>query len=194
MPQNTLKLVALRNVPVMGAPAGDGAKAAYVTRRGAVEYIGSEDYDTLLLGAPYTLRQLTSKGDPECMDFEATLEKHDLTWEGLVDAAILMGTDFNEGIPGVGPKTAVKLVREHGDLWSALEARGDAIPHADRIRTLFLDPVVTDDYEYDTDIDPDIDAAKRYVTDEWGIPADEVERGFERIEESVVQTGLDRWS
>ena len=158
-----------------------------------LDYAGSEDYDTLLLGAPYTLRGLTSKGDPECMDFERTLENLGLTWEELVDAAILMGTDFNEGIDGIGPKTAVKLLREHGDLWGALDARGESIPNADRIRTLFLDPAVTDEYDYDTDIEPDMDAARRYVTDTWEVPAEEVARGFERIEESVVQTGLDRW-
>jgi flap endonuclease-1 len=165
-----------------------------MTRYGDVDYTGSEDYDTLLLGAPHTLRGLTSKGDPECMDFQRTLAELELTWEGLVDAAVLMGTDFNEGIAGIGPKTAVKLIREHGDLWDALDARGESIPHADRIREMFLDPVVTDDYEYDIEINPDMAAARRYVTDEWAIPASEVERGFERIEESVVQTGLDRWS
>ena len=68
------------------------------------------------------------------------------------------------------------------------------IEHADRIRNLFLDPDVTTDYEVRTDIDPDIDAARAYVTEEWGVAADEVTRGFERIEESLTQTGLDRWS
>jgi flap endonuclease-1 len=128
------------------------------------------------------------------MDFEATLAKHDLTWEQLVDAAILMGTDFNEGISGIGPKTAIKELRAHGDLYAVLEARTEHIDHADRIRKLFLDPAVTDDYTLDTDITPDVAAAREYVTDEWAVDSDEVSRGFERIEESVVQTGLDRWS
>jgi flap endonuclease-1 len=192
--ETTRELLALLDVPVVEAPAEGEAQAAHMARYVDADYVGSEDYDALLLGAPYTLRGLTSKGDPECMDFEATLEKHELTWEGLVDAAILMGTDFNEGISGVGPKTAVKLIREHGDLDGALQARGESIAHADRIREMFLDPTVTDDYEYDTDIDPDLEAAKRFVTETWGVPAEEVERGFERIEESVVQTGLDRWT
>jgi flap endonuclease-1 len=192
--KTTRELLELLDVPVVEAPAEGEAQAAYMTRNGDADYAGSEDYDTLLLGAPYTLRGLTSKGDPECMDFERTLSKLGLTWEELVDAAILMGTDFNDGIAGIGPKTAVKLIKEHGDLWDALDARGETIPHADRIQEMFLDPTVTDEYEYDTDIDPNIEAAKRYVTEEWEIPAEEVERGFDRIESSVVQTGLDRWS
>jgi flap endonuclease-1 len=192
--ETTRELLELLDVPVVEAPAEGEAQAAHMTRNGDADYAGSEDYDTLLLGAPYTLRGLTSKGDPECMDFDRTLSELGLTWEGLVDAAILMGTDFNDGIAGIGPKTAVTLIKEHGNLWDALDARGETIPHADRIREMFLDPTVTDEYEYDANIDPDIAAAKRYVTEEWEIPAEEVARGFDRIESSVVQTGLDRWS
>jgi len=40
----------------------------------------------------------------------------------------------------------------------------------------------------------DIDAARQFVTEQWNIPADAVARGFERIEDALVQTGLDRWS
>ena len=182
------------DVPYIEAPAEGEAQAAHMARHGDVDYAGTEDYDALLLGAPLTLRQLTSMGDPEVMDFEATLSAHGLTWEGLVDAAVLVGTDFNDGIDGVGPKTAVDLIDEHGDLFSALSAREETIPHADRIRAMFLDPTVTDDYDYHVDVEPDIDAAKAFVVEEWSVPADEVDRGFERIEQSVVQTGLDRWS
>ena len=188
------ELLSLLGVPVIEAPAEGEAQAAHMARRGDVDYVGTEDYDALLLGAPLTLRGLTSKGDPELMDFEATLADHDLTWEQLVDVAILMGTDFNEGVSGVGPKTAVKLVREHGDLWGALDAREAYVEGADRIRELFLNPDVTDDYEFGRDISPDLAAARAYVTGEWEVPEEEVERGFERIEEACTQTGLDRWT
>ncbi|HET7324300.1 MAG TPA: flap endonuclease-1 [Halococcus sp.] len=191
--ETTRELLSLLDVPVVEAPAEGEAQAAHMARSGTVDYAGSEDYDTLLFGSPRTLRGLTSKGDPECMDFEATLEKHDLTWEGLVDVGILCGTDFNDGVSGVGPKTAVKLVREHGDLWGALEAEEAYIENADLIRELFLNPDVTE-CEFDMDIEPDIAAAREYVTEEWEIPESEVERGFSRIEESVVQSGLDRWT
>jgi len=192
--ETSRELLELLDVPVIEAPAEGEAQAAHMARRGGVDYVGTEDYDALLLGAPLTLRGLTSKGDPEVMDFEATLEDHDLTWERLVDVAILMGTDFNEGLSEVGPKTAVKLVREHGDLWGALEARDAHIEGADRIRELFLNPDVTDDYGFDTRIDPDLTAARSYVTGEWEVPDEEVNRGFERIEEALTQTGLDRWT
>jgi flap endonuclease-1 len=191
--ETTHELLDLLDVPVVRAPAEGEAQAAHMARAGEVDYVGSEDYDALLFGAPLTLRQLTSSGDPELMDFEATLDAHELTWEQLVDAAILMGTDFNEGISGIGPKTAVKAVREHGDIWGVFEDRDVHIEQTDRIRDLFLDPAVTD-ADFDTDIDPDVEAARRYVCEEWAVDEGEVERGFERIEESLVQTGLDEWT
>jgi flap endonuclease-1 len=192
--ETTRDLLELLDVPIVDAPAEGEAQAAVMARKGQVDYAGTEDYDALLFGSPLTLRQLTSKGDPELMDFDDTLAEHDLTWEQLVDVAILCGTDFNEGISGVGPKTAVSLVHEHGDLWGVFEAEGYAIENADRIRNLFLDPAVVDDPEFDTDLNPDVDAAREFVVEEWEVDASEVERGFERIEDSLVQTGLDDWA
>ncbi len=187
-------LLDLLDVPYVEAPAEGEAQASYMARKGDADYVGSEDYDTLLFGAPLTLRQLTSKGDPELMDLEATLDEHDITWEQLIDVGILCGTDFNPGVDGVGPKTALKEIKAHGDLWGVIEARGVHIDFADRIRDLFLDPPVTDDYSFETDLDPDLAAAREYVTETWEVDADEVARGFDRIEESLVQTGLDRWT
>jgi flap endonuclease-1 len=190
----TRELLSLLDVPVVDAPAEGEAQAARMARSGTVDYAGTEDYDALLFGSPLTLRQLTSKGDPECMDLDATLAEHDLTWEQLVDVGILCGTDFNEGVTGIGPKTAVKTVREHGDIWGVFEARDVVVENVDRIRDLFLDPPVTDDVAFDTEIEPDMEAAREFVVDEWSVAADEVERGFERIADATVQTGLDRWT
>ena len=182
------------DVPVVEAPAEGEAQCAYMNRVGDADYTGSEDYDTLLFGGPATLRKLTSSGDPELMDLNATLDRHDVTYEQLVDIGMLCGTDFNRGVSGIGPKTALKEVKEHGDLFGVLEARGAHIDFADRIRELFFDPPTTDDYEVDADLSPDVDAARAYVTDEWEVPDDEVARGFERIEEALAQTGLDDWT
>jgi flap endonuclease-1 len=183
------------DVPYLEAPAEGEAQCAHMARHdSAIDYAGTDDYDALLFGAPLTLRQLTSSGDPELMDLEATLAEHDVSWEQLVDIGILAGTDFNEGLSGVGPKTALSAIKEHGDLWGVLDARGADIPHADRLRELFLQPDVVGDYGLDLDIRPDMAAARSYLTDEWELPADAVERGLEKIEAATVQTGLDRWS
>jgi flap endonuclease-1 len=193
--ETTRELFDLLDVPQVEAPAEGEAQAAYMARvDDTIDYAGSDDYDCLLLGAPLTLRQLTSSGDPELMDFDATLAEHDLTWEQLVDVGILCGTDFNDGLRGFGPKTALEAIREHGDLWSVLDAEGEHIEYADRIRDLFLTPDVTDDYDLDTDVSPDVDAAREYVTGDWEVDPDEVERGFDRIADAVAQTGLDQWT
>jgi len=191
--ETTRELLSLLDVPIVDAPAEGEAQCAHMARRGTVDYAGTEDYDALLFGAPLTLRQLTSKGDPELMDFEATLAERDLTWEQLVDAAILCGTDFNEGISGIGPKTAVSLLYEHGDLWGVLDARDEHIEGADRLQNLFLDPPVAD-VSPETDVQPDVEAARQFVVDTWQVDADEVSRGFERIEDAMVQTGLEDWT
>jgi flap endonuclease-1 len=190
--ETTRDLLELLDVPVVDAPAEGEAQAAHMARQGTVDYAGTEDYDALLFGSPLTLRQLTSKGNPELMDLSATLSEHDLSREQLVDVAILCGTDFNEGIRGVGPKTAVSLLGEHGDIYTVLDTRSETIPHVDRVRGLFLDPAVVA-VSPDTDVRPDVTAAREFVVDTWEVDPSEVTRGFERIEEATTQTGLDQF-
>ncbi|WP_313695547.1 flap endonuclease-1 [Halorarum halobium] len=192
--ETSRELLRLLDVPVIEAPAEGEAQCAHMNRVGDVDYTGSEDYDVLLFGGPRTLRKLTSSGDPELMDLDATLAELDVSYEQLVDIAMLCGTDFNEGVSGIGPKTALKLVREHGDLFAVLDARDADIEHAERIREFFHHPPVTDDYDLDATVSPDVAAAREYVVDEWEVDPEEVERGFERIEEGLTQTGLDDWT
>ncbi|GAB3682392.1 flap endonuclease-1 [Salinarchaeum chitinilyticum] len=182
------------DLPVIEAPAEGEAQCAHMANVGDVDAAGTEDYDALLFGSPVTYRDLTSSGDVERMELQATLDQHEITYEQLVDAGILCGTDFNDGVHGIGPKTAISAIKEHGDLYGVLEDRGEELPHADRIRSLFFDPPVTDDYDLDLTVAPDVDAAREFVVDGWGVAPDEVDRGFERIQEATQQTGLDRWS
>jgi len=112
--ETTRELLELLDVPVVDAPAEGEAQCAHMARQGVVEYAGTEDYDALLFGSPLTLRQLTSKGNPELMDFDATLEARDLTWEQLVDAALLWH----------------RLQRRH--LWNRTKDGGQTAPRARR--------------------------------------------------------------
>jgi len=206
MIEESKKLLDAMGIAYVQAPSEGEAQAAAMVNSDDVYAVGSQDWDCLLFGADKMIKNLTQRKtrktsgggtkdiSTQLIRLEDVLEQIDITHEKLVWMGILMGTDFNDGLDGVGPKTAVKLIREHGDLWGALDARDEYIEGVDLIRELFLDPDVTDNVDVDLDIDPDMDAARAYVTEEWAVAPDEVARGFERIEESLVQTGLDRWT
>ena len=55
-----------------------------------------------------------------------------------------MGTDFNPGIDGIGPKKGLKLIKECGNAEEALVKIGKDIDNLDEIRNLFLNPEVDD--------------------------------------------------
>ena len=59
----------------------------------------------------------------------------------MIDAAILIGTDFNSGIKGVGPKTALKVVREN-----RFEEYLDKVPRYKEVKNIFKNPVPVSDY------------------------------------------------
>tara|TARA_A100001037_G_scaffold299113_1_gene324073 strand:+ start:15075 stop:16058 length:984 start_codon:yes stop_codon:yes gene_type:complete len=192
--KTTRELFELLDVPYVEAPAEGEGQCSYMARHDErIDCAGSDDYDTLLFGAPITLRKLTGSGDVEIMKLQETLSRNEITWEQLVDIGILSGTDFNEGLMGVGPKTALKEVIKYGDIWEVLDARSESIEHVDRIREMFLQPTVTDKYEFETIMKPDIEASRNYIVKDWGIPKEKVDRGLIRIEELTKQTGLGRW-
>lgn len=110
------KLLSLFSVLVVEAPVGGEAQASYMAREGDADCVDSEDCGTLLFGVSHTLRQSASRGNPELMDLDATLDKHSIIYEQLIDIAVLCGTDFSEGVMGVDPEAVVEIATEHGDL------------------------------------------------------------------------------
>ncbi len=154
------RLLDLLGIPWVQAPSEGEAQAAYMARQGHVWASNSKDYDSLLFGAPRLIRFLSisgrewlpSKGRarrvcPELIDLEKFLDHLGINREQLIDLGILVGTDFNDGIKGVGPKTALKLVREHGRIEDMPPGIRDKLPDTvDRIRDLYLNPDVTDDF------------------------------------------------
>src|SRR6202008_1017000 len=109
------RLLELMGLPVIQAPSEGEAQASHMAAQGAVWAAASKDYDCLLFGAPRLLRFLTISGKeflpskaafrpltPELIDSSRMLQHYDITREQLIDLAILMGTDFNEGIKGIG--------------------------------------------------------------------------------------------
>lgn len=184
--ETSRELLELLDIPIVDAPAEAEAQAAHLAREGAVKYVGSEDYDTLLFGAPVTLRKLTSSGAVERMDLEATLNTHGISREQLIDIAILCGTDYNDGVHGVGPKTALKAIRDGDSVEAVLDRYDATIPHLEEIRDIFRSPTVTTDVTVDMHSEPDFDAVEAYLTDDWGIPHSSLERALERTRSSMT--------
>lgn len=160
MVQEAKDLLGALGIPFVQAPSEGEAQAAHMARRGHVWAASSQDYDALLFGAPRLVRNLAVTGKrklpgksvwvdvaPELIELESVLRELSLSQEQLIDAGILVGTDFDPGIKGVGPKRAVKLLREKGRLVDVLTALEEDVPDADAIREIFLKPEVTDDYD-----------------------------------------------
>jgi flap endonuclease-1 len=154
-------LLDVMGVPWVDAPGDGEAQAAHMSTREDVWATASQDYDSLLFGTSRLIRNATLSGRrklpgrgrreyvqvvPEVVELEENLHALGLTREQLVDAAILVGTDFNPGIKGVGPKTAIKLIKAHRDLEGALRAKDAEVEHAAEVRAIFLEPAATDDY------------------------------------------------
>src|SRR5207249_3877212 len=155
---------------------------------------GSKDYDSLLFGAPRLVRYLTISGTewlpkqgrarrlvPEIIELEPWLAGLGLTRYQLIDAAILIGTDFYEGIKGIGPKKAVKLVRDVGSLDEApSEIRAQLPENVDEIRAFFRDPPVDANPRIEHGaLDPE--AVTRFLVDERGFTAERVRVALERL-------------
>src|SRR6266852_4389172 len=156
------KLLRYLGVPFVQAPSEGEAQAAHMAARGDVWAAVSQDYDSLLFGARRLVRNLAISGkrklpmqeayvqvEPELVDLAFTLQTLQLSREQLVDLVILIGTDFNpEGFKGIGPKTALKMIREHGSIEKIAESNPDFHPpeKLDRIRQIFLNPEVTSNY------------------------------------------------
>lgn len=169
------------DLPVVDAPAEAEAQAAHITIQGDAEYVVSEDYDTLQFGAPLTLRELTSKGSPEIMRLQETLARHGITRDELVDIAILCGTDYNEGVHGIGPKTALDYITAGDSVESVLETRSATINDLEAIRSIYLSPDIDETYSYSETCSPDIDAITDYLT-EWEIPTDSFNTALNRLQ------------
>lgn len=209
MVEQSRRLLACLGVPCVQA-AGEGeAQAAYLVQRGDAWASASQDYDSFLFGSPILVRNLALSGkrklprkdayvdvSPEQAELVPILQALGITREQLVDLAILVGTDYNEGVKGIGPKKALALIAKHGTLEAALGAIGVTVEDADAIRELFLHPNVSEDYDLRVR-DPDPEGAKRMLVDEHDFTEERVQSALDKVvvaRKKAGQRALDQWS
>lgn len=200
------RLLDLLGISWVQAPGEGEAQAAYMARQGHVWASNSKDYDSLLFGAPRLVRFLSisgrewlpSKGRarrvyPELIRLEKFLGHLGINHEQLIDLGILVGTDFNDGIKGVGPKTALKLVREHGRIEDMPPGIRERLPDTvDRIRGLYLNPDVTDDYTVQRGVlqEEELDA---FLVGERNFSTKRVQTLINRMRSSGAQKSLNEF-
>ncbi|MDR0198449.1 MAG: flap endonuclease-1 [Methanomassiliicoccaceae archaeon] len=158
--ETSRSLLEYLGIPVINAPSDGEAQAAYMCRKGDVWASASQDFDSILYGAPTLIRNMTITGRRkvpgrdqyrdvkiELIECDAFLREMEVTREQLGAVCILMGTDFNRGISGIGPKKGLKLVRAHGGLEGAMRHIGEYIDNYEEIRKIFLGSTYSDDYD-----------------------------------------------
>lgn len=207
MQDDAKRVLVLMGIPHIQAPQEGEAQAAYMARVGDVWAANSRDYDAVLFGAPRLVRYVTiagqeyhpSKGTsrpliPELIDLERLLNSLHVTREQLVDLAILVGTDFNRGIRGFGPKTALKWIKNYGTLENFPDEVKMNLPqNLEELRTIFLHPKVTTEYGLRFSED-DEDGLVKFLCDERDFTRDKVDivirrmRVFRNMERSKLST------
>jgi flap endonuclease-1 len=128
------KLLDALGLPVVQAPSEGEAQAAYMVGKGDAWAEVSQDFDCLLFGVPRLVRNLSiterrkmpgklayQAVKPELIELQENLKAWGVSQDQLIAMGLLVGTDFNpDGIKGLGPKKALKLVKENGKDFDAL--------------------------------------------------------------------------
>jgi flap endonuclease-1 len=199
-------------IPWVQAPGEGEAQTAYMAAKGDVWGAASQDFDSLLYGAPRHIRNLSITGrrklprknvyikiEPELLELDKIMRDLEISRDQLIDIGILVGTDYNpKGIRGVGPKTALKLVKEHGTLEGVIPHIKDAeFPHpVEEIRELFKNPRTTDDYDLEWS-KPDTAAIIGFLCGEHSFSQSRVMNAVEKMNRGYARTSqkttLDRF-
>ena len=196
MTADSKRLLTQMGVPWIQAPSEGEAQAAYLAKKGDTDYCASQDYDSLLFGAPRLVRNVTISGrrklprknvyievTPQIVELDKVLKQLNITHKQLIDIGILVGTDFNpDGIKGVGPKTAVKLIQQHGTLEKAVSTLKQAkFPvEPSRIREIFQHPKVTDNYHL-TWKEPNVEGVVNFLCRERDFSEDRVRKALKKM-------------
>ena len=94
------------------------------------------------------------KIDPLVSDLDMNLEHLGITHFQLVDLALMLKTDYFDGIHGIGPKTALKFIKQYGTIENIMNGEGVNFDFSDlspelikTFRKLFLLPDVLESFD-----------------------------------------------
>jgi flap endonuclease-1 len=191
------KLLELMGIPYIQANGEGEAQASYMVDKGDAWCVGSQDYDCILFGATRMVKNLTitgGKANLELIQLKKVLEDLRVTREQLIDVAILVGTDFNEGIKGIGAKKGINLIKKHGDLFRVLDEMDVELEVDPReLRDMFLQHDFISDYELKW-INPDREALLDFLAGDHDFSEDRVINALSKLKKlDNNQSSLEQW-
>ena len=209
MVEESKQLLGHFGIPYIDAPSEGEATAAHLTNTGQAYASASQDFDSILLGAKRLIRNFTNSGrrkipnrntyieiEPEIIESKKTLESLQVTKEQLVDIGILIGTDFNpEGFERVGPKTALKMIKQHSRLEDIPQIQ-EQLHQIDynQIRKIFLEPDVAkvDEIIFEK---VNYEGITNYLVKERSFSGDRIQSSLNRLKKAIEKKSqnLDQW-
>ena len=139
MIEEAKELLCALGICVVQAPGEGEAEASYLSRKSGIYGVVSQDYDSLVFGAPILIRNLTVSKKrktpsgyvevkPEKIVLTNLLSELKIDLDQLISLAIIVGTDYNpKGIPRIGQKKALKIVQDFKTPEKIFESLGDKI-------------------------------------------------------------------
>lgn len=209
MIEESKALLESMGIPCVQAKSEGEAQASYMVINGDAYAVGSQDSDSLLFGCPRLIRNLSITGrrklprqerwievKPELIELNKTLEELGITKEQLIIVGMLVGTDYNKGVEGYGPKKALKLVKEKGNLKNVLkEVEWTSDNNPEEILHFFLNPPLEKNYKIEWK-EIDREKIKKIMVDEHEFSEERIENGINKISElkkAGKQSSLSGW-
>jgi len=192
------ELITLLGLPIVQAPSEGEAQAAHIVNQGHAYAAVSQDYDTLLYGCPRLIHNLSIVGrkklpgklaykvvKPEMITLKELLKSLGIDSEQLLMLSILIGTDYNRGgVKGIGPKKALKLVKEYNDDWESMFSKVEFSTHSPHpwteIADTFRNMPVIDEYDI-TFTAPKTEALKDFLVNKHDFSESRIENALKAI-------------
>ncbi|KAI8980218.1 hypothetical protein BD414DRAFT_114366 [Trametes punicea] len=106
-------MLRLFGIPYITAPMEAEAQCAALLSLGLVDGIITDDSDVFLFGGARVLKNMFNQSKTvECFLLSDLERELGLDRDKLVRLAYLLGSDYTEGLPGVGPVVAMELLNE----------------------------------------------------------------------------------
>ena len=115
-------------------PDGEGeAYASELCRIGYVDYVLTEDMDTLVYGCPKLIRNCVDKSIKRkdivsIFDYQKMIEDFNITEDQFIEFCILCGCDYCDSVPKIGNITALKLFKKYGSIEEIINNTKYAFP------------------------------------------------------------------